>query len=84
MNGIAKLATEQGAAFLIGLAVIAIVQPMTPGGAVLLLLCGIATTNVIIQVAKLTLRRREAGEGQANIETKPPATKKSRTRKAKP
>ena len=82
MNGIAKLATEQGAAFLIGLAVIAIIQPRTPGGAVLLLLCGIAATNVIIQVARLMLKRREDGDDDAEVKTKP-STRKGQGRKAK-
>ena len=83
MNGIAKLATEQGAAFLVGLAVIAIIQPRTPGGAVLLLLCGIAVTNVVIQVARLMLRKREDIGDENNVKTKPSTTRKGRVRKEK-
>jgi hypothetical protein len=83
VDGIAKLATEQGAAFLIGLAVIAVIQPGTPGGAVLLLLCGIAVTNVIIQVTRLVLKKRVGGNEENNNTAKPSTTPKRPAKKAK-
>lgn len=78
MNGITKIATEQGAAFLVGLAVIAIIQPRTPGGAVLLLSCGIAVTNVVIQIIRQVLRMRVNDGETNNPKTNLPREKKRR------
>jgi hypothetical protein len=58
---IVKLATEQGLAFLVGVALVTIIQPETPGGTILLLAIGIAATNVLIMIGKLFFR----GQGQA-------------------
>ena len=55
MSIFAKLATEQGLAFLVGLLFVSVIQPETPGGAILLILVAIAVVNVIIQLGKLFL-----------------------------
>jgi hypothetical protein len=53
MNYVANIATEQGFAFLVGLALLVVIQPTTPGGAILLIMVAVAVVNVIIQVLKL-------------------------------
>jgi hypothetical protein len=50
-----KIATDQALGFLFGLAVVAIVQPTTPGGALLLILIAIAIVNVIMQGVRFLL-----------------------------
>jgi hypothetical protein len=55
MSTVVKIATEQGLAFLIGLLFVSVIQPETPGGAVLLILVAIAVVNVIVQLVKLFL-----------------------------
>ncbi len=53
-----KLAKEQALAFLIGLAIIAIIQPETSGGTILLILVSVAIYNVIVQSVKYLLPRK--------------------------
>ena len=47
-------------AFLVGLALVTIIQPETPGGAILLIAIGLAATNVLIALVKLFFRGKEA------------------------
>jgi hypothetical protein len=56
MSFIVKISAEQGFAFVVGLALVAIIQPDTTGGAVLLIAIGIAATNVLIFSVKLMFR----------------------------
>jgi hypothetical protein len=65
MDFVAKVVTEQGAAFLVELVFVGVIQPTTPGGVVLLIFVALAATNVIIQVVKFLLRRLGKTDGQA-------------------
>jgi hypothetical protein len=52
MSTFAKIAGDQAIGFLLGLFVIYIVQPTTPGGTLLLILVSIASVNVIMQAVR--------------------------------
>ena len=58
MSTFGKFAIEQSFAFLLGLAVVAIVQPTTPGGTALLIITTIALVNVILQMIRLFRRAK--------------------------
>lgn len=49
MGTFIKIATDQALGFLLGIAAVVIVQPTTPGGALLLILIAIAVVNVVMQ-----------------------------------
>src|SRR5262245_37656295 len=69
MSFILKIGAEQGFAFLVGLALVTIIQPDTTGGVVLLIATGIAATNVLITLLKSVFRGRErAAEEVARLE----------------
>jgi hypothetical protein len=57
MNYAVRIATEQGLAFLVGLALVSVVVPATPGGALLLILVAVAIVNLLIQAAKFVYRQ---------------------------
>jgi hypothetical protein len=56
MGTVAKIAADQAVAFLIGLVLVVVIQPTTPGGTLLLILVTLATVNVIMQSIRLLLR----------------------------
>jgi hypothetical protein len=51
-----KIAVDQALGFLVGIGLIAVVQPTTSGGALLLILLAVATTNVIRQITRVVHR----------------------------
>jgi TIR domain len=65
MSFIVKIAAKQGFAFVVGLALVTIIQPDTTGGAVLLIAIGIAATNVLISSVKLMFRYLLAPSGKS-------------------
>jgi hypothetical protein len=56
MSTLAKLAADQALGFLVGIGLIVVIQPTTPGGGLLLILIAVAVVNVIMQITRLFLR----------------------------
>jgi hypothetical protein len=56
MSTLAKLAADQALGFLVGIGLIVVIQPATPGGSLLLILISVAIINVIMQIVRLLPR----------------------------
>ena len=67
MSALAKFGTDQALGFLVGIGFLVVIQPTTPGGALLLVLIALAIVNVTMQIIRLCLRWSKKDDGSSAI-----------------